>query len=71
MVKWAVELGEYDIRYAPQPAIKAQVLADFIVETNEESLMKLATHMWKAYVDGSSTNGSGGAGIVFNLPHED
>ena len=32
LVKWAVELGEFDIEYKPHPAIKAQVLADFIVE---------------------------------------
>ena len=30
--KWAVELGQYDIKYQPRTAIKAQVLADFIVE---------------------------------------
>ena len=30
--KWAVELGQYDIKYQPKTAIKAQVLADFIVE---------------------------------------
>ncbi|KAL0449375.1 UNVERIFIED_CONTAM: hypothetical protein Slati_1493900 [Sesamum latifolium] len=32
LVKWAVELGEYDIEYQSQTAIKAQVLADFVVE---------------------------------------
>ncbi|XP_028091292.1 uncharacterized protein LOC114291637 [Camellia sinensis] len=30
--KWAVELGEFDIRYQPRTAIKAQVLADFVTE---------------------------------------
>ncbi|XP_077232665.1 uncharacterized protein LOC143870036 [Tasmannia lanceolata] len=32
LVKWAVELSEFDIQYAPRPAIKAQVLADFVAE---------------------------------------
>ncbi|XP_077228427.1 uncharacterized protein LOC143861392 [Tasmannia lanceolata] len=32
MVSWAVELGEFDIQVRPRPAIKSQVLADFIVE---------------------------------------
>ena len=32
MVKWAVELGEFDLSYQPRPAIKAQALADFLVE---------------------------------------
>ncbi|XP_077232053.1 uncharacterized protein LOC143865834 [Tasmannia lanceolata] len=32
LVKWAVELSEFDIRYLPRPAIKAQVLADFVAD---------------------------------------
>ncbi|XP_038986795.1 uncharacterized protein LOC120112114 [Phoenix dactylifera] len=32
ITKWAIELGEFDIEYRPRPAIKAQALADFIVE---------------------------------------
>ena len=32
LIKWAVELSEFDIRYQPRHAIKAQALADFIVE---------------------------------------
>ncbi len=32
IAKWAVELGEFDLEYRPRPAIKAQALADFIVE---------------------------------------
>lgn len=32
MITWSVELSEFDIQYRPRPAIKSQVLADFIVE---------------------------------------
>ncbi|KAK3001469.1 LOW QUALITY PROTEIN: hypothetical protein RJ639_022468 [Escallonia herrerae] len=32
LVNWSVELGEFDIQYKPRTAIKAQALADFIVE---------------------------------------
>ncbi|XP_077219690.1 uncharacterized protein LOC143853872 [Tasmannia lanceolata] len=32
LVKWAVELSEFDIQYLPMPAIKAQVMADFMAE---------------------------------------
>ncbi|XP_077229973.1 uncharacterized protein LOC143862954 [Tasmannia lanceolata] len=32
LVKWAMELNEFNIQYAPRPAIKAQVLADFVAE---------------------------------------
>jgi len=38
MVGWAVELSEYGIRYEPRGPIKAQVLADFIVEMGNESI---------------------------------
>ena len=32
LLKWAIELNEFDIRYKPRTAIKGQVLADFIME---------------------------------------
>ena len=32
LIKWAIELGEFDIKYKPQTAIKAQALADFVVK---------------------------------------
>ena len=32
IMKWAVELGQFDIEYKPRTAIKGQALADFILE---------------------------------------
>ena len=32
LVKWAIELGEFDIHYRPRTAIKGQAAADFISE---------------------------------------
>nr|XP_017245025.1 PREDICTED: uncharacterized protein LOC108216700 [Daucus carota subsp. sativus] len=32
MLKWAVELGQFDIDYKPRSSIKGQALADFILE---------------------------------------
>jgi hypothetical protein len=32
IAQWAVEIGQYDIEFIPQRAIKSQVLADFIAE---------------------------------------
>ena len=32
LIKGAIELSEYDIRYKPRTAVKGQVLADFILE---------------------------------------
>ena len=32
LMKWAIELSKFDIRYKPKTAIKGQVLADFVIE---------------------------------------
>ena len=32
MMKWAIELGQFDLDYKPRTAIKGQALADFILE---------------------------------------
>ena len=31
LIKWAIELSEFDIRYKPRTAVKGQVLEDFIM----------------------------------------
>ena len=31
-IQWAIQLSQFDIEYKPMVAIKAQALADFIVE---------------------------------------
>nr|XP_025678358.1 uncharacterized protein LOC112778234 [Arachis hypogaea] len=35
MMTWAVELSQYDLQYEPRHAIKAQAMADFLVEVKE------------------------------------
>ena len=32
LVQWTIELSQFDIKYHPRIAIKAQALANFIVE---------------------------------------
>ena len=32
LIKWAMELSEFDIRYKPRTVVKGQVLTDFIIE---------------------------------------
>ncbi|KAK3037168.1 hypothetical protein RJ639_031055 [Escallonia herrerae] len=61
LVNWSVELGEFDIKYKPRTAIKAQALSDFVVEcTIPEDLPQLilseVSDPWLLYVDGSSKN---------------
>ncbi|XP_074343049.1 uncharacterized protein LOC141680840 [Apium graveolens] len=36
MLKWAVELGQFDLEYCPRTAIKGQTLVDFILEFDFE-----------------------------------
>nr|MCH9869494.1 reverse transcriptase-like protein [Serratia marcescens] len=67
IMKWAQELGRYDIQYSPRPAIKAQALADFVVEcTGREPAHSEFT--WQLFVDGSATNVNSGAGVVLLGP---
>jgi hypothetical protein len=35
IVKWSVELGEFDIEFCPRQAIKSQILADFVFKWTE------------------------------------
>ena len=65
MVKWAVELSEFDIRYEPRGPIKGQVFADFVVElssgvTPSEGL----DFRWVLSVDDSSNQHGSGAGVI-------
>ncbi|KAK3006096.1 hypothetical protein RJ639_017350 [Escallonia herrerae] len=69
LVNWSVELGEFDLQYKPCTAIKAQALADFIIECTlpkdpPQLVISEVTDPWNLYVDGSSAVGSSGAGII-------
>ena len=66
MIQWVVELSEFDVRYQPRNAIKAQALADFIAEftPSYDDLEEINDEKWIVYVDGSSTQYAGGIGVV-------
>ncbi|KAL0400239.1 UNVERIFIED_CONTAM: Retrovirus-related Pol polyprotein from transposon [Sesamum radiatum] len=69
LVKWAVELSEYDISYMPRTTIKAQALADFILEMARMTIKDASQDQkWLLHVDGSSTTQGSGAGIVITTP---
>ena len=42
LMKWAIELSEFDIRYKPKTTIKEHVLADFVMEFTSAELAKNA-----------------------------
>ncbi|XP_025684690.1 uncharacterized protein [Arachis hypogaea] len=62
LIKWSVELSEFDIQYESRKTLKSQVLADFISE------MTIDTHntevSWSIHVDGASNKEGSGAGIL-------
>ena len=74
LIQRAIELSEFDVRYQPRNAIKAQVLADFIVEftPNQGKQDKVdETQRWVVNVDGSSTLYVGGIGVILKYSEGD
>ena len=67
LLKWAVELSEFDISFKPRTAIKAHALTDFIVEA-EHSKVDGMNEEWTVWVDGSSAQTGSGAGIILIFP---
>ena len=70
-MKWAMELSEFDISYKPRPAIKAQALADFVMELTPQAAPGTEANnlpQWVLHVDGSTTNSHSGAGLVLKGP---
>ncbi|XP_068476954.1 uncharacterized protein [Phaseolus vulgaris] len=70
MVRWAVELSEFDIQYEPRGSIKGQVSADFVAELSPGGEQEVeAGSQWLLSVDGSSNQQGSGAGIVLEGPN--
>ena len=72
-----MRLSEFDIQYRPRPALKAQVLADFIMEcptadqgSEDESSREVAISepdprsTWVLHIDGASNTRGSGAGFL-------
>ncbi|XP_065041591.1 uncharacterized protein LOC135675241 [Musa acuminata AAA Group] len=71
MLRWSVELSEFDIQYSPRNAIKAQVLADFISELTPEDCAdgrRDTDRAWTLHVDGSAITGAAGIDLVLRSP---
>ena len=73
LMKWAIELSEFDIRYRPKTTIKGQVLADFIMEftstepaRDAQATTDLST--WKLSINGASNAQGSGAGLILTSP---
>ena len=74
LVQWAIELNEFDVKYKPRNAIKAQALADFTAEFTPghgDLDQREDNRTWVVHVDGSSTLHVEGIGIVLKSPEAD
>jgi len=70
MVRWAVELSEFDIQYEPRGSIKGQVYSNFVAELSPGGAPELELgSQWLLSVDGSSNQQGSGAGIVLEGPN--
>jgi len=61
MVVWSIELSEFGIKYEPRGKIKAQFLADFIIELPTTPFEE---ETWILYIYGSSNKKGSETGIV-------
>jgi ribonuclease HI len=70
IVKWAVEIMGETILFAPQKAIKSQVLADFVAEWVDTQLpaAPIQPKLWTMFFDGSLMKIGASAGLLFISP---
>ena len=77
LLKWPIELSQFEIEFQLRPAIKGQALVDFIAEFShmpserpEEGMRPSVPQVpkWGLYVDGSSNDGGLGAGLILVSP---
>ncbi|MCI64142.1 maturase K, partial [Trifolium medium] len=64
MLKWSLELSEFDIRYESRKALKAQVLTDFVAEMTSPASPADGADKWTIFVDGAFCSTGAGAGII-------
>ena len=73
LMKWAIELSEFDIRYKPKTTIKGQILENFFMEFTSTELAE-ATQLtsdlpiWRLSVDGAANAQGSGAGLILTSP---
>nr|CAE05102.2 OSJNBa0009K15.22 [Oryza sativa Japonica Group] len=83
VVKWAIELSEFDLRFEPRHAVKSQALADFVAEWTPApepiSVPEASsgpsqlphTVYWVMQFDGSLSLQGAGAGVTLTSPSGD
>ncbi|KAJ3707699.1 hypothetical protein LUZ61_011404 [Rhynchospora tenuis] len=70
LLKWAIELSEFDMTYLSRTAYKSQALTDFIVQGTSGSFTPVEA-VWEVYVDGASSGKGTGLGVEIISPQGD
>jgi hypothetical protein len=70
IVKWSVELGEFEIEFCPRQAFKSQILADFVSEWTEIQMPppKERPEHWIMYFDGALNLEGAGTVVLLISP---
>jgi ribonuclease HI len=70
IAKWAVELMGETLSFAPQKAIKSQILVDFLAEWTDTQLSTapIQAELWTMYFDGSLMKTGAGTSLLFISP---
>ncbi|XP_068498197.1 uncharacterized protein [Phaseolus vulgaris] len=70
MVRWAVELSEFDVLYEPRGPIKGQVYVDFVVELSSGAAhQEEAGFKWVLSADEFSNQQGSGADVILEGPN--
>ena len=73
LIKWAIELSEFEIRYKPRTEVKGKFLADFIMEftpkeSTEATQLTPDLPIWRLSMDGAANAQGSGAGLILTSP---
>ncbi|XP_074327180.1 uncharacterized protein LOC141665097 [Apium graveolens] len=80
LVNWAIDLSQFNIKFVPRTAIKAQALAEFVMKCTFPEIPDIQTiqsggeketndnNAWTLYMDGSATVERSGAGLIISSP---
>ena len=73
LIKWAIELSEFDIRYKLRTTTKGQILIDFIMEFTPVELTEATQPtpdlpIWRLPMDGAANAQGSSAGLILTSP---
>ena len=74
LIKWAIELSEFNIRYKPRTTVKGHILANFIMEctpaeSTEATQLAHDLPIWRLFVDGVANAQGSDVGLILTSPY--